>query len=588
MINFKLKVYRRCCFLLLFLISVFLVLGFSPSARAATCDTADCGTIDECQQKQKECWEIWGLFDVANEKNKEKLTSLRRRLNEIKKMMGQAEDQIDDLEGEINEREVSLVRQEEIFNSRVRSFYKKNYQYSPLWLFLSSRSASQLTREISYRQAATEEDKRVITAISQELVSLGEDQLELEEKKDWLAKTRAEVDRTARFLDQEIAKAEAYLGNIKGKIAQLSAKQEALLAARAGTFTTSVGEVPISNIPCSGPSGSPSFCDPGGGDWFGVFSFGAWTHRKGMSQYGAKGRADAGQSVNDILKAYYDRAPVGKDTGGTILVQGFGAIDFENYYLLGIAEMPSSWHTEALKAQAIAARSYAYRYKIEGRTICTTQACQVFSSSKANSSPAAWRQAVEATRGQVLEGVTGFYSSTAGGYLTYPAGRWDTTDGQGGAGFASRAWESKAGSPWFYSAWYTKNYTSGSAKCSRNHPWLTSSEMADILNAWQVLRQAQDDRILPVTINQCPIGRSGGNPYSAEELRNNAESSGGAFTSVSGVSVAYSHGGETSSVTFQTNKGSVVVSGSEFKKAFNLRAPGYIAVRSPLFNVEKK
>ena len=32
---------------------------------------------------------------------------------------------------------------------------------------------------------------------------------------------------------------------------------------------------------------------------------------------------------------------------------------------MGIAEMPSTWPTEALKAQAIAARTYAYRYKVQ-------------------------------------------------------------------------------------------------------------------------------------------------------------------------------------------------------------------------------
>ena len=73
----------------------------------------------------------------------------------------------------------------------------------------------------------------------------------------------------------------------------------------------------------------------------------------------------------------------------------------------------------------------------------------------------------------------------------------------------------------------------------------------------------------------------GGNPYSISEL-----ASIGGFTSASSVSVIYSNDGSTSSVTFQTNKGSTTVSGSEFKKAFNLRAPGYIGLKSSLFNIE--
>lgn len=571
-------------------LTLFLILmgGFwLPSVTAATCDSADCGSVDECQRKQNECNEIQNIYESANNKNKEQLEGLQKRLAELKQSLVRAGKELMGVEEEIKGEEEDLAYQQKLFNSRVRDEYKKSRQFSLLLTLLAADNAAQLTRQLSYRQAAAGEDKKIINEISGALTTLKENQEKLVKNKAWLAKTQKEVDAAAVFLDKEVAKAEAYLGVIEGKIAQLSAKQKALLEARSGTFTTSVGEVPISNFPCAGPPGAPNYCDPGGGTWFATFSFGAWTHRKGMSQYGAKGRAEAGQSANEILQAYYGRQPAGKDTGGTISVSGVGNIDFENNYLMGIAEMPSSWHAEALKAQAIAARSYAYRYKAEGKAICTTQACQVFSSSKAANPPAAWRAAVEATRGQVIEGVTTFYSSTSGGYLTTSG--WDTTDGQGGAGFASRAWESKAGSPWFYASWYTQSYSSGSAACGRSHPWLNSEEMADILNAWLVLeREGNDERILPETINQCSVGGTTGNPYNKEELRQKAAGFDGGYSAVTGVSVVYSQNGETASLTFQTNRGPVEVSGSKFKQAFNLRAPGYIAIRSPLFNVEQK
>ena len=41
----------------------------------------------------------------------------------------------------------------------------------------------------------------------------------------------------------------------------------------------------------------------------------------------------------------------------------------------------------------------------------------------------------------------------------------------------------------------------------------------------------------------------------------------------------------TAEVSFSTNKGSVTISGDEFRKAFNLRAPGYIGAKSELFNI---
>jgi len=569
---------------LVLLIVVFFLL---PSDVLAAECRSDCATLEECGRFIDECSQILDLYEAANLKNKETLSQFETQVARFEQMIKTVTAQINSLEEDIIDREADLEVQRLLLSRRVRRLYIRQRGYSTLTVFFANQNSGHFLRNLFYQQLIANEDRRAIEDLSRQVADLRGDKEEVEKRKSWLAKRKKEAEDQVAFLSQEVKKAEEYISVLSSTVARLSAKQESLLAARSGTFTTSVGEVPMSKIPCSGPPGTPTFCDPGGGDWFAAFSFGAWTHRKGMSQYGAKGRAESGQNTDQILQAYYHKTPVDKDTSGTISVAGLGSLDFENYYLMGIAEMPSDWPKEALKAQAIAARSYAYRYKIEGKTICTTQSCQVFSQSKANNPPPAWREAVQETRGKVLEGVTAYYSSTAGGYLTTSG--WDTTDGQGGKGFASRAWESKAGSPWFYSSWYTQSYTSGSAKCGRSHPWLSSEEMADILNAWLVLQNnASDDRILPTTINSCPIGGITGNPYSIDELRSKANESGGAFTSVSSVSVTYSNDGFTASLSFSTNKGSVTISGSEFKQAFNLRAPGYIAIRSPLFNVEKR
>ena len=573
--------------LLLFLLLTSTVALVRPKVLMAACEDKNYSNPDEYAKAIAECQQEINARSAAQNKNKEDLASLEQNVATTQKLIKSAEAQIKSLESKILDREVKVEYQKDILSNRVRSYYIKSRYLSPFFILLSSGSAGQLTRELTYRRVMTDEDKNVILGVSGEIKQLNSDKDALEKNKVWLVKTKDSVNSQAQTLKIEVDKVEGYFSSVNSKIASLSAKQQALLSARSGTFTSSVGDVPVSSIPCSGPPGSPTYCDPGSGNWFAAFSFGAWTHRKGMSQYGAKGRAENGQSTEQILQAYFGKGPENRDTGGNISVSGIGSVNFEDYYLLGIAEMPSDWPTNALKAQAIAARSYAYRYKSQGQTICTTEACQVFSRSKANNPPSAWRDAVVQTRGMVIDGVTTFYSSTSGGYLTTSG--WDTTDGQGGSGFASRAWESKAGSPWFYSSWYTESYSPGSAKCGRGNPWLSEEEMADILNAWQVLsKQGNDDRILPTTINQCQVGSTSGNPYSLSELRDKANSLGGAFTSVSSASVSYSNNGETSSVTFSTNKGSVNISGSEFKQAFNLRAPGFIAIRNVLFNIEKK
>jgi peptidoglycan hydrolase-like amidase len=285
------------------------------------------------------------------------------------------------------------------------------------------------------------------------------------------------------------------------------------------------------------------------------------------------------------LKAYFGKEPHGADTGGSITVEGVDSIDFEGKYLLGIAEMPSNFPKEALKAQAIAARTYAYRYKKEGKSICTTQSCQVYLGSKAANPPGEWKSAVEETKGQIIDDVVTYYSSTTGGYSTTSG--WDTKCGSQSC-WTGDAYEKIAGSPWFYKGWYTESYSNSSSKCGHSSPWLKEEEFADIINAWIVRKNGGDsDRILPVTIASCTIG-GGGNPYSMAELRDKANGYGGAVTSVSGVSVSYSTGGSTGTVTVQTNRGSLSINGTEFKETFNLRAPGYISIRSPLYNIEKK
>jgi len=109
---------------------------------------------------------------------------------------------------------------------------------------------------------------------------------------------------------------------------------------------------------------------------------------------------------------------------------------------------------------------------------------------------------------------------------------------------------------------------------------LTSEEMVDILNAWVVLFQGRGDssRVTPADTSCW-----GGNPYSREELRSIGE-----FSSISDVSVSYSDSGVTANVTFATNKGSVSINGNDFYKAFNLRAPGKIALKSGLYNIERR
>lgn len=549
--------FLRLVFLLLLPFFLFVFLKTSIFAQSCPSTDYDC----QIREIQKEI----GLLKPAHERNKSELADLKKQLADLDKRIATLSLSLKENEVEIEKREEDLAYAKEIFNQKANSHYRFLRLYDPVIPFLSAIDASEAFKEINFRQRAIDNDRQTMEKYAQDLLKLKTDRESLEKNKANLASLKKQVDERATFLAKEVEKVEGYL-------ASLSAKQEAILAAKSGSFIASVGDSELADDYYASIRGFREQAPSGS---FAVFSFGAYTHRKGMSQYGARGRANNGQNYKEILKAYYGKEPVKKDTSGTINVSGVGNVDFEGYYLLGIAEMPSSWHPEALKAQAVAARSYAYRFKTEAKTICIDESCQVFRKSKADNPPEAWRKAVEETRGEVLEDVITYYSSTTGGYITTMG--WDTTDGAGGGSFLDKSYEKIGGSPWVYKAWYTKDYSPQSDKCGRSNPWLTSEELADIINA----ARYRDERVTPITTSCW-----GGNPYSHEELRQKSNGP----SRVDSVSVIQGNG-STSKVIFQTDIGQIELTGDEFKTAFNLRAPGYLKIPQrgyTFFNIEKK
>jgi len=542
--------------------------------------------VEELQQQIDELEHLKQLSEDATKPLEGELSNLEKKMAAARQGIKNAKAQAGELAVSIDQREEDLAVQYLILSKRIGDSYKRSRLSSPLLIFLASSKASELTKDLAYRSSIEAQDNRLITEISNHIESLESDKKGLEETQVRLAALEKQLDAQAEFFRVEVGKAKDYQAQLSGQIAALSAKQQEILSQKSGTFQTSVGDVPPADDPASRPDYSPGFSPA-----FAAFSFGA-PHFKGMSQFGAYGRAKSGQSVEEILRAYYGGGiEIKKDysTSINITVDGYGAVDIETY-VKRIYEVPNTWGDnggyEALKAQAVAARSYALARTNNGAgSICATEACQVY---KPVNKGGHWDKAVEETKGWVLvsggQPFSAWYASTSGGYqesYSYNGystpGFWDTANGRDG--WTSQAYEKIAASPWFYKGWYKSR--SGDA-CGRSHPWLNSAEMADILNAWVVLIKhgEGDDRIVPLG------GCWGGNPYSLDELKQKA--GGDAFGSVSDVSVTYANNGVTANVTFQTDRGSVTISGADFHKAFNLRAPGRIALKSGLFNIERK
>jgi len=570
---------------------------------------------DEIEDIQKQIDDLRHQREMSEQATAPLQAQLDQLDAEIKKIQGQIDahsqtvknkdHELSVLNGEISQHEKELSFQMDLFAKTVRALYVRGQSDLPLTIVLSANDATQLTRELAYRNAVATQDRDIIVSTTNQLKDLVEKKkkasdlkayLEKEQKR--LAQVQSQIDKEAEFYRQEIGEAKKFQSNLSQQIATLTARQQELLAAKTGTFSTSVGEVPPADDPASRPDYNPGFSPA-----FAAFSFGA-PHRVGMSQYGAFGRAKSGQSAETIVKAYYSNVEINKNypVPATINVDGYGAIPFEDLYLKGIGEMPAKWANEggfeALKAQAIAARTYALAATNNGQgSICATEACQVYIGYNKGGD---WERAVNETRGWVIvQGgtpVNAWYASTAGGFTlssqeafgrstSFATGIVDTTCG-GVSCWTSQAYEKIASSPWFYKAWYK---TRSGFSCGRSHPWLTQGEFADIVNSLIVYT---NDRGALGHLSQTDAGNCWNNPipetWSADQVRSQAGSFGGPVSSISGVSVSYTNNGKTANVTVQTDKGSFNFSGADFKLIFNLRTPASIYLQSSLFNIEKK
>ena len=107
--------------------------------------------------------------------------------------------------------------------------------------------------------------------------------------------------------------------------------------------------------------------------------------------------------------------------------QGLAAVETTDIdrYLFGISEVPSSWPSETLAAQAVAARTYLSWSLFRGRTrngnmydydICASQYCQVYRGP--GGAAESWAEAVAATAGEIMvhedRPAQALYSSSAG------------------------------------------------------------------------------------------------------------------------------------------------------------------------------
>lgn len=565
---------------------VFLAVGKMAGVGADESCSGDCSSVEDCMAKIEKCQEVLEMSIAATKPHEEAIIKMEKDVEAMEANIETIEEELVRKEAEIVKESRRLAGQEEILAEAVREFYKKNKAFGNFgYQLLSGKSLGEVARVLFYQQMVVDDQKEIIVEIVLAIKGLENKKEELAKNKEWLAAKKVELEGKMEPIRELVKGAKDYQENLAGKIASLTATQEKFLAEKLASL----------NLP---RSATAIYCtddrniDPGFSPAFAFFTFGI-PHRVGMNQYGAYGRAKAGQGYQDILRTYYEGVNVEKrDPGMRIKVQGFGEMGIEEY-LLGVYEMPSSWPIEALKAQAVAARSYAIAYTNNGeKEICTTQACQVY---KGGNKGGEWERAVRETEGEVLisggEVISAWYASTYGGYTFTSADvgwsykpwtkRMRDTEGEVGSfeDLFNKAYDRE--SPCFYAAQGWRSEYNKSA-------WLKQEEVADIVNVLLLAKADPGTQKHLVQVDK--ENPDGVETWDANKVKEELGKRGvGAYNSISGISIDWDKGGGiTTSVTVSGDGGSRSFGGSEFKDYFNLRAPANIQIVGPLYNVERK
>lgn len=572
-------------------LSVFLVLLlvlFSKTGNILADDCSNTQDLDVIQSCINKYSGTKDLISKANTTNKLELKGLQEKIVKLQQQIKALLTQLEIKQTELNKSNADFDRKYLELAAAIKSLYIKHYYPVGLTVMLGSDNALEAFRLVSMYNFLSKRNRNTIINLVLEIENLQKEKSQLSQIAAQTNSLKKQIDTKAEFLKNEVDKANTYEQQLQSQIATLTQRQQSILAQRLAGLNISRSAASIGRCDSDLTNGR----DPGFSPKFGAFTYGV-PNRVGLNQWGAYGRAKAGQGYDQILRAYYNFDDYQNfDSGIRINVEGFGGYSLDDY-VKRIYEVPGDWPSEVLKAQAIAARSYALAYTNNGASaICATESCQVF---KSDPKGGAWEQAVNDTAGKAMiqggKAIKAWFSSTHGGYVFSSAEigwsqtSWtkhatDTTGGVSNFSDLNNNSYDKE-SPWFYCDW-------GSRSAYNKTAWLKPDELADIVNT---IILAQNDSSTRDHLYQTDNPPSGTDTWSSDKVKQEMKSRNisSVFNSITEINVSVSwDGGRTTSVNVSGDGGSKSFDGAEFKNFFNIRAPANIQIVGPLFNIEKR
>jgi len=182
-------------------------------------------------------------LDMSRAATKPLETEIQRlssRITSIQKQIDRGVQNMKILEEDVKDRSGKVSASYTVMSIKTREMYKK-LRAEPLWVsLLKYEQLGESRRELAYRQESSDRDKQIIINLVSEIGRLEADKKKLETEKIKLTQLQVDLDKQNAFFQGEVKKAKEYQTDLTGKIATLTARQQAILAEKQGTFQTTV------------------------------------------------------------------------------------------------------------------------------------------------------------------------------------------------------------------------------------------------------------------------------------------------------------------------------------------------------------
>src|SRR3989344_713656 len=158
--------------------------------------------LDDINKQISELKNSLNLSIAATKPLESQLTALTKQISATKNKVILLENDMRVKKKNIDDGYINLAKKEELLSMTIRNYYVKSYYNTPLLIFFSGETASQITQTLAYQKAKTNQDKTVITNIALSIIDLEAKKAILEDEQKRLITTTASLDEQSAKLDE--------------------------------------------------------------------------------------------------------------------------------------------------------------------------------------------------------------------------------------------------------------------------------------------------------------------------------------------------------------------------------------------------